>query len=155
MSTVRKTRQCRSKKYRGIQNFERNCHETKDKRQIYERVCLSAVLHPKFVNRVVHGLWKVWKPRNFESKTLTEIERAKAQLLHYISIFHFATLGRLLMPFITKFYFRTTAFLQQRLEVTFRATASLQQRLEVTSEFRLGVVGRERYMNWQLDVPTE
>ena len=33
------------------------------------------------------------KPRNFESKTLNEVERANIQLLRYISIFHFATLG--------------------------------------------------------------
>ena len=32
------------------------------------------------------------KPGNFEPKTLKEVERAKIQLLRYISIFHFATL---------------------------------------------------------------
>ena len=50
------------------------------------------MLHPKFVNRVVTAFEKFAKPRNVESKTLNEVERAKIQLLRYISIFCFATL---------------------------------------------------------------
>ena len=36
---------------------------------------------------------KFAKPRNFESKTLKEVERARIQLLRYILTFHFAILA--------------------------------------------------------------
>ena len=62
---------------------------------------------------------KFEKPRNFEPKTLKEVEGAKIQLLRYISIFGFATLPTPADTFITKFYFRATAFMQQRPELNF------------------------------------
>ena len=120
----------RSNKYRGIQNFN--------------EMTMKPKINVKFAKKFAHLLCcirslqtelftvfeKFPKPRSFESKTLKEVERAKIQLLHYISIFHFATLGTPANAiYHKKFYFRATAFLQKR--------------PEVTSDLRLGVIGRK------------
>ena len=54
---------------------------------------------------------KFEEPRNFESKTLKEVERAKIQLLRYISIFRFAILATPADAFYHKILRSRTAFL--------------------------------------------
>ena len=68
---------------------------------------------------------------NQETLSPKLLKKLKEQRYSYCVTSRYFTLrhlGRLLTPFITKFYFRATAFMQQR--------------PEVTSENRLGVVGR-------------
>ena len=69
---------------------------------------------------------------NQETLSPKLLAKLKEQRYSYCVISRYFTLrhlGRLLTPFITKFCFRATAFMQQR--------------PEVTSEFGLGVVGRD------------
>ena len=68
------------------------------------------------------------KQETLSPKLLTKLKEQRYSYCVISRYFTLRHLGRLLTPFITKFYFRATAFMQQR--------------SEVTSEFRLSVVGR-------------